>query len=129
MIIFQSTLLREERLLECGIKIDQIHFQSTLLREERPNKKWRVKNGKRFSIHAPTRGATRFGVETLSAFEFSIHAPTRGATIETQQKLITNWFSIHAPTRGATTWQLDKYRKKYGFQSTLLREERRVWRL
>ena len=76
------------------------------------------------SIHAPTRGATRFFPPLINTSLVSIHAPTRGATnvsitedkIQTFQsthprgvRLIQDvpvtelvGVSIHAPTRGAT---------------------------
>ena len=76
------------------------------------------------SIHAPTRGATRFidalndglifqstlprGERLLLAkflsvvCEISIHAPTRGATLTADQVQQIQRISIHAPTRGAT---------------------------
>ena len=33
------------------------------------------------SIHAPTRGATIFALDTFPILDISIHAPTRGATV------------------------------------------------
>ena len=53
------------------------------------------------SIHAPTRGATRFICEQYAGLSISIHAPTRGATF---------WYIVSAP--------------KFRFQSTLPRGER-----
>ena len=54
------------------------------------------------SIHAPTRGATWWGVVCTSTIYISIHAPTRGAT------------ALGVPTVPT-----------FLFQSTLPREERR----
>ena len=57
-ILFQSTLLQEERQLDCALKISIFNI----------------------SIHAPTRGAT-IGIPSLPyQKKISIHAPTRGAT-------------------------------------------------
>ena len=101
-VIFQSTLLQEERritLMENElVKI----FQSTLLQEERHvfyiticisfpfNPRSYKRSDKillimlvhcRLSIHAPTRGAT-FKIHTIKIIiSLSIHAPTRGATM------------------------------------------------
>ena len=77
------------------------------------------------SIHAPTRGATRYHAGLVHRHEVSIHAPTRGATTvgdygylrsrgfnprthtgcdftQTGINLFFLLVSIHAPTRGAT---------------------------
>ena len=76
------------------------------------------------SIHAPTRGATNFGVYKFMGKVVSIHAPTRGATgsaaatwcvclcfnprthtgcdIVIYFLISKQGVSIHAPTRGAT---------------------------
>jgi len=55
---FQSTLLREERLF-CFLQFFLSGgFQSTLLREERHGKECESCQPVIFSIHAPTRGAT-----------------------------------------------------------------------
>ena len=54
------------------------------------------------SIHAPTRGATCFGLNNHRAAVISIHAPTRGATHLPRIRRRPGTISIHAPTRGAT---------------------------
>ena len=76
------------------------------------------------SIHAPTRGATKYIARNIILFLFqsthprgvrpegeeytvivkyvSIHAPTRGATLNGIKADIIQEVSIHAPTRGAT---------------------------
>ena len=53
----------------------------------------------------------------------SIHAPTRGATKWICQEPVTIGISIHAPTRGATKYQ-EMTIEKYAFQSTLPQGER-----
>ena len=80
--------------------------------------------GSAVSIHAPTRGATRYFRNGLEIIKVSIHAPTRGATstcaiLHARKKFqsthplgVRRYFSlsykpkiqvsIHAPTRGAT---------------------------
>ena len=54
------------------------------------------------SIHAPTRGATKFIQFRPSDLMVSIHAPTRGATTTPIRCFRYIRVSIHAPTRGAT---------------------------
>jgi len=55
------------------------------------------------SIHAPLRGATKFGKTVFLTREISIHAPLRGATDKRQKTDIEPLdISIHAPLRGAT---------------------------
>ena len=76
------------------------------------------------SIHAPTRGATPYGLLTANVrlfqstllqeerpvlvkrshtiHQISIHAPTRGATAYVRKTGSGRDISIHAPTRGAT---------------------------
>ena len=56
-------------------------FQSTLPRGERRLDTKAMKCNNKISIHAPTRGATKYSKTTKITFEISIHAPTRGATI------------------------------------------------
>ncbi len=99
-------------------------FQSTLPREERRRTFQRLEKSFLISIHAPTRGATlarqlpkptlqyfnprsheRSDIDVLQTYWFdiiSIHAPTRGATCEPMTKTYPIYISIHAPTRGAT---------------------------
>ena len=54
------------------------------------------------SIHAPTRGATRYWIRPTKRQPVSIHAPTRGATYSCLRFTFCFFVSIHAPTRGAT---------------------------
>ena len=102
LFLFQSTLPREERLLclcrFCNLKL----FQSTLPREERQASSASVSPGSNISIHAPTRGATSYGLHFFCASKISIHAPTRGATLDEASAQLNS-----------------------RFQSTLPREERR----
>ena len=58
----------------------------------------------RISIHAPARGATRWGSGYYSDVMISIHAPARGATFRNRYGILTGLF-----------------------QSTLPRGERRLW--
>jgi hypothetical protein len=64
---FQSTLLREERLILKSKCVSKHFFQSTLLREERPPTLNTCGGGQRFSIHAPTRGATYIFASSASS--------------------------------------------------------------
>ena len=123
-VVFQSTLPREERQCIPLLMASPFVFQSTLPREERPIKVTLVYTFK-ISIHAPTRGATRFiwyrfkiyinfnprSHERSDQFDrklkqqaqkISIHAPTRGATVLNSFHSHLVCISIHAPTRGAT---------------------------
>ena len=123
-------------------------FQSTLPREERQEGSDGRSEPTDISIHAPTRGATRYVREYKGSLSISIHAPTRGATIRlfflmdenasisihaptrgaTNRKMVvfdqTDYISIHAPTRGATVNGVTVATVESGFQSTLPREER-----
>ena len=56
----------------------------------------------------------------------SIHAPTKGATQYRSVSYHFHMVSIHAPTKGATKDCRYVLTSRYGFQSTLLRKERRV---
>ena len=66
---FQSTLPREERLLELALILIACVFQSTLPREERLTDANVQLYAKSISIHAPTRGATNtnglFSLKTI----------------------------------------------------------------
>ena len=105
-ILFQSTLLQEERLKTRESMVLNFLFQSTLLQEER-----RLTGGWNheyfhISIHAPTRGATNNSVPEDYQSKISIHAPTRGATTDMGRMDFCRMISIHAPTRGATKGRL-----------------------
>ena len=81
---FQSTLPREERLQINVIIFTNKVFQSTLPREERLYH-IKPKDNRKISIHAPTRGATHLTKWDLNSLSISIHAPTRGATCTFRQ--------------------------------------------
>ena len=148
MLLFQSTLPREERPYPLVSYLINLLFQSTLPREERLcqriinmvlgyfNPRSHERSDKPFiykalrtiiSIHAPTRGATPLNGILILLFLISIHAPTRGATNVKNQYVYLKYISIHAPTRGATFSALCVLLYPPEFQSTLPREERRVF--
>ena len=129
--MFQSTLPRRERLLDCWLNDRRIRFQSTLPRRERPVSRIPQKsmlncfnprshegsdNNKRLtlirlvvSIHAPTKGATTSGNEQVTHKHVSIHAPTKGATLVLSSFCQRVEVSIHAPTKGATVTGCNSY--------------------
>ncbi len=79
-----------------------LQFQSTRPRGARrkyfhPWPCWQI-----VSIHAPARGATRFGRTDTATPLVSIHAPARGATRCHWLPRFRRRVSIHAPARGAT---------------------------
>ena len=103
------------------------------------------------SIHAPTRGATKYTVTYKCGCTVSIHAPTRGATLRGSFKFydakcfnsrthagcddisptavyLEIKVSIHAPTRGATTLYLYGRSSFSRFQFTHPRGVRRFSR-
>ena len=102
LLVFQSTLLQEERPFLGIFAPDCCQFQSTLLQEERRVKCKNTEAPTMISIHAPTRGATFCGIIKRQNQIISIHAPTRGATGCYFFVLKFPKISIHAPTRGAT---------------------------
>ena len=61
----------------------KIIFQSTLLQEERQSMWEQNQPIALISIHAPTRGATGYKCIISLKHKISIHAPTRGATTGT----------------------------------------------
>ena len=100
-----------------------ILFQSTLLQEERRlcEVKWNKK------LYFNPRSYKRSDQNQISIFDMiriSIHAPTRGATLKVGIKRSVKLISIHAPTRGATCMNTIIC-CVFIFQSTLLQEERR----
>ena len=145
-LIFQSTLLQEERQDLIFRSAVEFLFQSTLLQEERRGIFTQKTDRNLISIHAPTRGATLMNFLTDVLYEFQ-------STLLQEERHVGNGYmywiskiSIHAPTRGAThgpceCLQLYPYfnprsykRSDYYdvvvdrdvdlFQSTLLQEER-----
>ena len=122
--LFQSTLPREERLLQNTFFTLLILFQSTLPREERPICHSYNQQTIKISIHAPTRGATRLtehGRYFNSYFNPRSHERSDRSLANTNNSMsdfnprshersdfqfcFGFWFceiSILAPTRGAT---------------------------
>ena len=100
-LLFQSTLLQEER-----------HWQHSLL--------FRRIN---FNPRSYKRSDTTLLLDNSSLI-ISIHAPTRGATECVHTRTKCHHISIHAPTRGATVPPLNHHLLYQRFQSTLLQEER-----
>ena len=103
VMIFQSTLPREERLKELYPEIKRIGFQSTLPREERLEARERAEHGRDFNPRSHERSDIRVS-SSASCTSISIHAPTRGATLI-----------------------LLFYHMECVFQSTLPREERQQY--
>ena len=68
--IFQSTLLQEERRSRSEAWGHVPKFQSTLLQEERHNTDDACTDGLHISIHAPTRGATVFDLNSHHFYLF-----------------------------------------------------------
>ena len=122
--VFQSTLLREERLWSIMTKSGLTVFQSTLLREERPLTKYIATTAQGFNPRSCARSdifPQLLGSITLCfnprscarsdernkairrEEHVSIHAPARGATVAMQSIIPLNLVSIHAPARGATS--------------------------
>ena len=122
--IFQSTLLQEERLCGDPFLCTLRRFQSTLLQEERhcvPRYSLYPEN---FNPRSYKRSDADFSHAFLQK-KISIHAPTRGATLNGFAiKIRDLLISIHAPTRGAT-YCCGCDVRNVQFQSTLLQEERR----
>ena len=80
LILFQSTLPREERhyfLLYCRL---YTIFQSTLPREERQMEKLNEQQCKTFQSTLPREERLFLSTPQIVVFCISIHAPTRGAT-------------------------------------------------
>ena len=101
---FQSTLLREERHLRLTMLPYYGLFQSTLLREEPPEET----------------------VEALAYLDISIHAPTRGATLSMNLSLYCNLHFNPRSYERSDGRRHGWFFNGLGFQSTLLREERRL---
>ena len=80
-VVFQSTLLQEERLKIASVRNALLLFQSTLLQEERQSdflKIWQI--WFYFNPRSYKRSDHEFRSNNLQAETISIHAPTRGAT-------------------------------------------------
>ena len=76
-------------------------FQSTLLQEERRVSNYSKRIIQYFNPRSYKRSDEEF-LEYLQHKNISIHAPTRGATIPLKYSRYDFIISIHAPTRGAT---------------------------
>ena len=123
-LLFQSTLLQEERpevfLESRGYRVD---FNPRSYKRSDLNK---CAKGQpcHISIHAPTRGATRYNrplPKYRNRFQSTLLQEERPLCIAALTSAVP--ISIHAPTRGATQWQQEQ-RCWAKFQSTLLQEER-----
>ena len=148
MLIFQSTLPREKRLLQQYLSHFQLlfqstlprekrrnyattgdiptKFQSTLPREERPERPEFTAPSWTFQSTLPREERQERGLDFFEVLRISIHAPTRGATYCLRSLLRIPLISIHAPTRGATI-NITNHMNFLTFQSTLPREERQQY--
>ena len=122
---FQSTLPRGERPSPQYVRTMEEAFQSTLPRGERHGTTWRRNAMQSVSIHAPARGATKYGLSNVSIAEFQSTLPrgerrslqairafknicfnprSRAGSDAPRLSLIdqAERVSIHAPARGAT---------------------------
>ena len=111
--LFQSTLPQRERHLSRPHTCTLQKFQSTLPQRERRFQFYDNLSQFTISIHAPTKGATRYNATSKTSRRISIHAPTKGATNGGNMFNFEVYISIHAPTKGATitdsgTWQVPK---------------------
>ena len=146
--VFQSTLLRKERLCNFYGRRRKIYvsihaptkgatanpfnysachrFQSTLLRKER-HQRLRTHGHWRKFQSTLLRKERHDRISYLNEMmEVSIHAPTKGATKKIINFKSYSKVSIHAPTKGATR-AFSKNGLDTGFQSTLLRKERPIY--
>ena len=148
LLLFQSTLPREERLSTASARLLLSTYFNPRSHERSDQVYAKAEYRKDISIHAPTRGATIFFnimTEFLSYFNPRSHerSDRRMRLLYRVQRyfnprshersdairglfLPRGKISIHAPTRGATIEALhgNPFRK-VRFQSTLPREERR----
>ena len=104
MLLFQSTLLQEERPRKNYTPENFYRFQSTLLQEERRHTCTDETGHKYFNPRSYKRSDKEQHRDIMS-LAISIHAPTRGATANDNKDIISPIISIHAPTRGATLEQ------------------------
>ena len=144
---FQSTLPREERRWRYKHGRNKHRFQSTLPREERRIIHNNVVLLTRISIHAPTRGATKFqhhrkglyltfqstlpreerrhiASQAHQLMDFNPRSHERSDHLLMPKLWHKKRISIHAPTRGATSSSSLSNTNWFTFQSTLPREER-----
>ena len=101
-LIFQSTLLQEERPNAAPVNTLSFDFQSTLLQEERQNTRASYTQIIFFQSTLLQEERLIDSQSRILTWFLSIHAPTRGATRFTKPFNFLPFLSIHAPTRGAT---------------------------
>ncbi len=99
---FQSTLLQEERQSAVRCCIVTSIFQSTLLQEERHQALLSIDRIRIFQSTLLQEERRLLHPVLRMPVMISIHAPTRGATHSCRTDRSNNLISIHAPTRGAT---------------------------
>ena len=127
VILFQSTLLQEERQPLLIHPACHCLFQSTLLQAERRIFSCHLQPARQISIHAPTRGATVCIHITSAHSCISIHAATRGATEAAYS--VSEAYQFQSTLLQEERLQVAALNlNPLSFQSTLLQEERRVWR-
>ena len=101
MILFQSTLPREERLIFFQVKTCANTFQSTLPREERPKQNILLTPIHNFNPRSHERSDGKM-VYNLLIHCISIHAPTRGATLSQMHKTTEYYFNPRSHERSDT---------------------------
>ena len=81
--------------------MEAVMFQSTLLREERRREEPKIITNLTVSIHAPARGAT---LETIHNNIIDLFQSTllREERLKDRKGFMQEVVSIHAPARGAT---------------------------
>ena len=83
LIYFNPRSDERSDVVKCGVQYRGCAFQSTLRRTERLLLVSTFCDSTNISIHAPTNGATGWGLTCHRRLCISIHAPTNGATITT----------------------------------------------
>ena len=79
------------------------------------------------SIHAPARGATKFGGARVEPYTVSIHAPARGATGQIVA-MMKDHSSFNPRSRTGSDFPINFWRRRReSFQSTLPHGERPEW--
>ena len=116
MLIFQSTLPREERLLQQYLSHFQLLFQSTLPREERPLQHQLGLHRRIFQSTLPReeRRAKRTCLPKEPS-DFNPRSHERSDPQPTPLVCPPTFISIHAPTRGATQGVIDLHSGLYDF--------------
>ena len=122
-MIFQSTLLQEERHQTGNPATVNQRFQSTLLQEERHNTDDACTDGLHISIHAPTRGATGLKIPASHVYKFQ-------STLLQEERPDYKVVLMDCLGFQSTLLQEERRKRKTTFcspqlfQSTLLQEER-----